>query len=804
MKTHLFVPAIVVWIAAAWTTPQAASPAKQSGPAAPSGSPAIGAVLNQYCVTCHNQRAQTGGLALDTMDLAKVSAEPEVWEKVVRKLRAGLMPPAGAPRPSDAMHEALASWIETTLDRSAATAPNPGRPGLRRLNRAEYGNAIRDLLALDVDPALLLPPDDSSGGFDNNADVLRASPALLERYLSAARKVAALAVGNPEIGPSTEIYRTPPDLSQTQHVEGLPLGTRGGLLVRHTFPLDGEYVIKIKLLETATGALRGLEFPNQVEVSVDGERVHLAEVGGPADFSWSATNAWEALTNIGARLTARVKVRAGPHAVAAAFLHKSAAHNGLRYQVFLRSNVDTTDWTGLPHIESVTIVGPFDAGSSGETPSRQRIFSCRPASAAQEEPCARQIISTLARRAYRRPVGKEEVEPLLALYEPGRRAGTFDSGIERALRSILASPRFVFRFEQDPAQVAAGAVYRISDLELASRLSFFLWSSIPDDELLGVASQGKLKTPPVLERQVRRMLADPRADALVSNFAGQWLQLRNLRSSIPDQNDFPDFDDNLRQAFRRETELLFDSIVREDRNVLDLLTSNETFVNERLARHYGIPNVYGSQFRRVAVRDEARKGLLGHGSLLLVTSHPDRTSPVRRGQWILENLLGTPPPPPPANVPALKGTDETGQPRTMREQMAAHRANAACASCHRIMDPLGLALENFDAVGSWRTLEAARPIDASAEIADGTHVNGPIELRQALLKRPGVLVGTLTEKLLTYALGRGLTSADMPVVRKIVRESSRHDYRFSSLVLGIVTSTPFTQRFKAKGLEPKP
>jgi hypothetical protein len=362
----------------------------------------------------------------------------------------------------------------------------------------------------------------------------------------------------------------------------------------------------------------------------------------------------------------------------------------------------------------------------------------------------------------------------------------------------------VFRFEQDPAQVAAGAVYRISDLELASRLSFFLWSSIPDDELLGVASQGKLKTPAVLERQVRRMLADPRADALVGNFAGQWLQLRNLRSSIPDQNDFPDFDDNLRQAFRRETELLFDSIVREDRNVLDLLTSDETFVNERLARHYGIPNVYGSQFRRVAVRDEARKGLLGHGSLLLVTSHPDRTSPVRRGQWILENLLGTPPPPPPANVPALKGTDETGQPRTMREQMAAHRANAACASCHRIMDPLGLALENFDAVGSWRTLEAARPIDASAEIADGTHVNGPIELRQALLKRPGVLVGTLTEKLLTYALGRGLTSADMPVVRKIVRESSRHDYRFSSLVLGIVTSTPFTQRFKAKGLEPKP
>ena len=756
-------------------------------------------LLNRYCVSCHNERAKTAGLMLDALDVGRVAERAEVWEAVVRKLRAGAMPPAGLPRPDQAAHDGLVAWLESTLDRAAEARPNPGRPVLHRLNRAEYANAIRDLLALDVDTASLLPPDDSSSGFDNNADVLGVSPSLLERYLSAAADISALALGNRNVAPRSETYNVRGDVTQTGHIEGLPIGTRGGMLVRHTFPLDGEYIIKTRLLDTASGTIRGLQYPHQVEVLLEGERLRLASMGGDADFEQAVANSTASATAVNGRLTVRVSVKAGPRTVAATFLQRTAAAGAERLQRFQRSTISTSDHTGLPHIASITIEGPFNVSGPGDTPSRRRILTCQPKNQAAEAPCAATIIGTLARRAYRRPVATAELKRLTAFFEDGRRDRDFEAGIERALRAILASAPFLFRIEHEPA-VAPGTPYRLSDLEIASRLSFFLWSSIPDDELLEVASRGQLRNPAVLDRQVRRMLADPRAQALVVNFAGQWLQLRNLRASSPDQNEFPDFDDNLRQAFRRETELLFDSIIREDRNVLDLMTADYTFVNERLARHYGMPSVYGSQFRRVPVTDETRKGLLGKGAIHLVTSQPNRTSPVVRGKWILENLLGTPPPRPPANVPPL---DEaaSGKPRTLREQMEAHRANPVCASCHKIMDPLGFAMENFDAVGAWRTRDAGAPIDASGQLTDGTPVDGVVTLRQGLLKRPEVFVGTITEKLLTYALGRGLAYFDEPAVRRIVRQAAPHNYRFSSLVLGIVNSTPFTNRLKAEGSE---
>jgi len=779
---------VVMAAAGASQAPQQPGAVKTASSTAPAD------VVKQYCLGCHSERVKAGGLVLETVDLSRPAAHAEVLEKVALKVRGGLMPPAGSPRPSEDARTALVSYLETSLDAAAVATPNPGRPALHRLNRAEYANAIRDLLALDIDPAVLLPPDDSSDGFDNNADVLGVSPALLERYLAAARKIGSLALGDPQASPSTEVYRAPPDMSQSQHREGLPLGTQGGLVANHTFPSDGEYVIKVKLQETTLGQIRGLEYVNQVEVSLDGERIHLAEVGGPEDYVGSADNATDVLNNIGARLTVRVPVTAGPHAVATAFVGRSAVQGGQRLQYFRRTNVDTTDHTGFAHVENISIAGPFNATGTARTPSRDRILTCRPTMPSQEPTCARQIVETLARRAYRRPVTASEVNRLLVFYQAGRKDGSFERGIERALRSILSSPKFVFRAEQDsPAPAGTGTIYAISDLELASRLSFFLWSSIPDDELIEAARRGSLRQPAVLERQVRRMLADRRSDALVANFAGQWLQLRNLRASIPDQNDFPDFDDNLRQAFRRETELLFQSVVRGDQSVLDLLTADYTFVNERLARHYGIPHVYGSHFRRVAVKDDTRRGLLGHGSILLLTSHPDRTSPVLRGKWILDNLLGTPPPPAPANVPALE--ESQGQtPRSVREQMEIHRKSPACASCHRVMDPLGLALENFDAVGAWRTRDAGTPINAAVELTDSTHIDGVAGLRQALLARRDMFVSTMAEKMLTYALGRGLEYYDRPVVRAVARDAARHEYRFSALVLSIVNSTPFRMR----------
>ena len=789
--TTALIASTVLWGAAALSAAQTGS----AVPVANSPQASQEALLKQYCVTCHNARLKTGGLELDGLDLAKLPDHAEVWEKVVRKVRAGVMPPQGMRRPEPAALESFVSWVEDTLDRDAKARPNAGRPMLHRLNRAEYKNAIRDLLALDVDVASLLPPDDSAYGFDNISDVLGVSPSLQERYLAAATRISALAVGDPALRAGSETYRVPQDLSQNQHVEGLPLGTIGGLKVRHFFPLDGEYDFQTKLYRTNLDMVRGLEYASEFEVSVDGKAVHHVTIGGTEDLAKLFEAPHDTGDAVEARMRVKVKVTAGPHDVTAAFIENLAVKDTVRVQPFLRSSADNFEWAGAPHIQTLAIAGPFSPTGSGDTPSRRAIFTCTPTKAT-ERACASQILGRLARRAYRQPVGAAEMAPILEFYDAARARGTFEAGIQRGLQRILSSPRFAFRVERDPAGAAPGTVHPVSSVELASRLSFFLWSSIPDEPLLRAAAQGALSQPAVLEQQVRRMLADPRADALVSNFAGQWLQLRNVRSVQPNSDEFPDFDDQLRQSFRRETELLFGSIVKEDRNVLDLLRADYTFVNERLARHYGIPGIYGSRFRRVPVTQDARRGILGQGSMLAVTSHAERTSPVLRGKWVLENLLGLPVPPPPPDVPTLKGNAEGQKPKTLREQMAEHRTEPVCASCHRVMDPVGFALENFDAVGAWRTAEPGGPIDASGQLADGTKVDGVVTLRKAILDRPGLFVGTLTEKLLTYALGRGLAYYDMPTVRAIVRDSGAQGYKFSSIVQGIVNSTPFQKRIK--------
>jgi Protein of unknown function (DUF1592)/Protein of unknown function (DUF1588)/Protein of unknown function (DUF1585)/Protein of unknown function (DUF1587)/Protein of unknown function (DUF1595)/Cytochrome C oxidase, cbb3-type, subunit III len=778
----------------------------QSAPAAPKA-PSPHQIVEQYCVVCHNERAKTGGLVLSNADLTHPSNNAETWEKVVRKLRAGAMPPRGAPRPDRATLDGLVSWLEASLDETAARNPNPGPAILRRLNRAEYAAAIRDLLSLDVDVASLLPADDANHGFDNMADSLRLSPALLDGYLSASAKVSRAAVGDPAVTAGFATYRVRPDLGQDAHIEGLPLGTRGGMLVTHNFPLDADYVFKPKLALNTSAKVRGLDFENTFLITVDGVKVHEAEVGGPSDEDAAAISPPESEAKILARLQARVHVSAGPHAVGVTFLKKTSALTDGIMQPFLRSNFDTQEQRGVPIVDSISVGGPFDATGSGDTPSRRRIFVCRPDKSSDEIACAKRILSTLLRRAYRRPMTASDLEVPLSFYQSGRNAASsgnpFEAGIERALRFILTSPEFLFRIETDPANIAPSAVYRVSDLELASRLSFFLWSSIPDDELVSVAARGKLHEPAELERQVRRMLADPRSQALSTNFAAQWLYLRNLSGASRDLRIFPNFDDNLRQGFRQETELFFDSIVREDRSALDLLRADYTFVNERVAKQYGIPGVEGDYFRRVSLPGEERRGLLGQGSILTVTSYATRTSPVLRGKWLLENVLGTPVPPPPPNVPALAENQAGDKPRSVRERMEQHRKNPACAVCHNIMDPLGFALENFDATGAWRTeTEAHTAVDASGVLVDGSKVDGPVSLRNALLGHSDLFVGTLTEKLLTYALGRGLEYYDMPSVRKIVRESSNSDYRFSSIILGIVNSTPFQMRRKENKLEP--
>lgn len=748
------------------------------------GAPQQPSVINQYCVGCHNQSAKTAGLALDTISTESVNQHPEAWEKVVRKLRARYMPPAGLPRPDERTYDALVASLETSLD---SAKPNPGRTDtFRRLNRTEYQNVIRDLLAVEMDVAALLPNDESSHGFDN-VTVGDLSPTLLERYLSAAQKISRLAVGSPPRSPGGDTIQLPPDLTQEEHFDKLPLGTRGGTVVPYTFPLDAEYEIVLRLARDRNEHIEGLREAHEVELMLDGERVGLFTVKPPPpgqDHSLADQH-----------LRLRVPVKAGPHVVGIAFPKKPSALLETERQPYqAHFNMDRHPRI-TPAVYSVTINGPYEVKGPGETPSRRRIFVCRPAQPGEEEGCAERILATLMRRAYRRPVTAGDVEVPLKFYRDARKDGGFEAGIEMALRAVLVSPEFLFRVEQDPAGVAPQTAYRISDLELASRLSFFLWSSIPDDELLDAASGGKLQTPAVLEQQARRMLADARSRVLVSNFAEQWLYLRNLASTTPDMRLFPDFDDNLRQAFRQETELFFESILREDRSVLDLLRANYTFVNQRLAKHYGIPNVYGSRFRRITFGpDSVRGGLLRQGSVLTVTSYATRTSPVIRGKWILANILGEPPPPPPPAVPTLKENSGLGKTLSMRERMAEHRANPACSGCHKLMDPVGFSLENYDAVGRWRTAEEGKPIDASGGLPDGSKFEGVAGLQKALLGRPELFVTTVTEKLLTYSLGRGVEYYDAPAVRKIVREARTQDYRFSSLLLGVVNSAPFQMR----------
>ncbi len=790
---QLLAPALL-WIA---VLPCPFAAAQQpGGPAAAPAAQKQSDLIAKYCFTCHNDKLKTGGLTLENRDLSKLSGDADVWEKVVRKLRGGMMPPVGMPRPDPASTDALVSYLTASLDRAAAAHPDPGPALLRRLNRSEYANAIRDLLKLDVDVSSLLPADDSSYGFDNIADVLRTSPLLLERYVSAAEKISALAVGDPKTPAGDDVYQIPLSVTQTQHIEGLPLGTRGGTLIRYNFPLDGEYAIKVRLFRGNVGFIRGLAFPHEVEISIDGERVHLATVGGTSDYQVSLINPTEANDSIDGRLRIRIPVKAGPHSVAVAFVQKTGGPTTSpdALQPFLSAQ-DPVDMNGIPTIDRVTVSGPFNPTGPGSTPSRKAIFTCRANREPEELTCAREIFGRLARTAYRRPVNDFDLQPLLSLYRTGRQGQNFDAGIQMGLEGILTSPSFVFRPERDAETAADGAIHRVTDLELASRLSFFLWSSVPDEQLLALAAQGRLSDPPALEKQVRRMLADPRSEALVSNFAGQWLHLRNLKAIIPSFEEFPDFDDNLRQAFRTETEMLFASMIHEDRNVVDLLTANYTFVNERLARHYHLPGIYGSEFRRIPITDERRYGLLGQGSILMVNSYANRTSPVLRGKWILENVIGSAPPPPPPNVPALKD-NVLGHTLTVRERMAEHRASPACSSCHRIMDPLGFSLENFDAVGAWRTQDSGVRIDSADILADGTKVDGPVALRNWILRRPENFVNTVTEKLMIYALGRGLIAQDEPAVRKIVADAAPQQYRFSAIVMGIVNSVPFQMRAK--------
>ena len=762
--------AVVVWIGVAMSGGAAAGP--QSGAAAtPATLSAEKALVNRYCVTCHNERRQTPAgapLLLDKLNIDQVSEHPEVWERVVRKVRSGAMPPVSMPRPEAAAFRQWVASLEGALDRAAAGRPEVGRPApVHRLNRAEYANAVRDLLGLEVESRELLPADDSGYGFDNIGDVLSVSPGLLERYMLAAAKISRQALGDPTLRPATITYKVSPYLIQADRAsEDLPFGTRGGLAVRHHFPLDGEYVFKINV--------KGPADQQSVELRVDRTNLKTFELGKEP-------------------LEIRTRVSAGPRLVGGAFV-----------SAFDRTLPIDGRPTGVPvtsfefsqsAIDSIQISGPYDGTVPDETPARARIFVCEPAAAPEEAACAQKIVSTLARRAYRRPVTDVDLKPLLQAYDAGRQKGDFEHGIKWALEAVLVSPKFLFRVEQEPSG-HPGQIVRVSDLELASRLSFFLWSSIPDDELLRVAEQGQLKQPAVLAQQVKRMLADPRAAALVANFGGQWLWLRNLRAAAPNAELFPEFDDNLRQALQKETELFLADQLRADRSVVELLTADYTFLNERLARHYGIANVYGSHFRRVSYPDDKRAGLLGHGSVLTVTAMPNRTSPVVRGKWLLENLLGAPPPPPPPNVPALRENGEGAPATTVRERIEAHRRNPVCASCHAQMDPLGFALENFDAVGRWRTLdaEAKTPIDASGTLIDGQKFNGPAEFRRLLLERQHDFLTTVTEKLLTYGLGRGVEYFDLPVVRQILRDAATHDNKWSVIVLGIVTSAPFQNR----------
>jgi hypothetical protein len=749
------------------------------------------ATVSGFCVDCHNDLERTAELTLESLELSNVAAQAEVWEKVVRKLRTGMMPPSDQPQPSAEDRSALASWLETSLDDAAASNPNPGRTEtLRRLNRTEYQNAIRDLLALDIDASALLPNDESGYGFDN-VNVGDLSPALLDRYITAARKISRLAVGSTETSLQSEVIRVPVDATQEEHVAGLPIGTRGGLSTSYNFAQDGQYDIQILLARNRNGNIGGLrgETQHSLQLLVDRTPVASFTVERPEGGDDTLTDS---------QLTIRVPVTAGPHDVGATFIKNASWLLDTERQP-LQSHFNEQRHPRLtPAIYQLTITGPYAPQGAGDTPSRRRLFVCTPDQPGEieaEEACAEEILATLMRRAYRRPVSAADVAGPMAFYKEGRSDGDFDAGIGSALTSVLANPEFLFRVELDPDEVVSNGAYRIGDLQLASRLSFFLWSSVPDDELLDAAMDGELSRPGEIERQARRMLADPRSNNLASNFAGQWLLLRNVESVSPDPRLYPDFDDNLRQSLRQETELFFDSVLREDRSVLELLNADYTFLNERLARHYGIPGVYGSRFRRVALEpDSNRGGLLRQGSILAVTSYATRTSPVIRGKWVLDNLYGAPPPAPPANVPVLEENSvRAGLP--MRERLSEHRNNPECANCHNTIDPVGFALENFDAVGRWRDHAGDNgPVDATGGLPGFDKFDGVDGLEAALLSRPELFAGRVTEKLLTFALGRGVDYYDAPEIRKILREAESDDYRFSSLVLGIVRSVPFQMR----------
>jgi hypothetical protein len=739
------------------------------------------ALVRRYCLGCHNDRLKTGNLSLENISIEPIGSAPAVWEKVVRKLRSGAMPPAGRPRPERTVNDGFAARLETALDQVAARNPNPGRTSVHRLNRAEYANAIRDLLALDTDVSALLPADDAAYGFDNNADMLTMSTGLLERYLSAATRISRLAVGDMTVKPTVEFYDVSRYFVQADRVtEDLPFGTRGGLAIRHYFPLDAEYSVRVHLQRRRPG--------QEVDVRLDGQRLKTFIVPPRNRGSEEA----EGRSDDG-EMEVRVPVRAGARVIGVSLVKKAGVPEGLAPAQLPVANI-TFGAGAETGIEKIEVGGPYDIQGSGDTPSRRQIFTCRPANPAGDD-CARQILTRLARRAYRRPPSEKDVRRLLEFYKDARAQHGFEAGIQAALERMLVDPQFLFRIERDARPAGGQQAHRLTDFEIASRLSFFLWSSIPDDELLTLAERGQLKDPPVLRAQAQRLLADTRSIALVRNFAAQWLYLRNVPAAAPDVNAFPMFDDNLRQAFQRETELFVGSELRDDHSVINLLTADYTFVNERLARHYSIPNVYGSHFRRVTLPGETRRGLLGHGSILMVTSYATRTSPVVRGKWLLENILGAPPPAPPPDVPDLPAEGEGGKVASVRERLEKHRSNPACASCHAQMDPLGFALENFDAVGRWRTTDGGTtPIDASGMLPDGTKFDGPAELRRLLAGRRDEFVRTVIEKMLVYALGRGLEHDDMPTVRRIQRDAAGADYRWSSLIQSIVQSTPFQMR----------
>ena len=757
------------------------------------------ALVDQYCLWCHNDVEQAGDMTLSGFDAAHPERSAELAERMIRKLRAGMMPPPGQSRPGASELTALATSLESAIDLAAETRPNPGTRTLQRLNRPEYARSIRELLALDVDVAALLPPEGMGQGFDNMADALTLSPTLMEGYIRAASKISRLAVGDPNAAPVVATYKVPLTSSQMHRVEGAPLGTRGGVSVVHNFPADGQYVFKTTFYDTSTGELFGHKAEGeQIEVSLNGERAALLDIDPRIHVSR------EGMTIE----TDPITVKACPHRVSAAFIERMTGPIDDLVRPIQQTLADTEQANGdgittLPHLQDLGISGPFNATGMSDTPSRREIFKCRPTHPDEELPCATEIVSDLASRAYRRPADEEDLEGLMSFYRAGRADGDFESGLRSTLQAILASPNFVYRFEHEPPDLDPGESFRISDLELASRLSYFLWSTPPDPELLSVAAQGGLDRRAVLEGQVRRMLADPRAETLATRFAGQWLRLQDLEGMHPDPLLYPQFDTTLARSMRRETELLFDSIVREDRNILDFLTADDTFLDERLARHYGIPNISGNRFRRIAVRDPNRRGVLGHGSILTLTSVADRTSPVMRGKWVMEVILGTSPPPPPPNVPELEETEvaDGGRLLTLRERLEEHRTNPVCAACHRMIDPIGLALENFDVTGRWRELDSGAVIDAAGELFDGTPVDGPASLRQALMKRSDSVIRNFTENLMTYGLGRRVEYYDMPAIRAIVDEAARHGNRFSSFALGIVGSAAFQLRTAQQSMD---